>query len=150
MRNHHRKLPRIRTSLSCNAPPLDRKTFGGKVVQLQPRALRSFETVYARITERTGHHGLWIASSYRSCKEQEAACNNICGDGCSGCPGLCAPCGHSYHQIGLAVDCGAVHPRNVEVVRRAFYAENWHNFSSDDSLKATGGDPNHMSYRVKG
>jgi hypothetical protein len=44
-----------------------------------------------------------VVESYRSCREQAAACENICGDR-TGCPDLCAPPGYSWHQRGLAVD----------------------------------------------
>lgn len=151
---HRGTLPKLITNPHCAGPKelhLERSTFNGKVVRLQPRAMRSFEKhVYPRIVKTCGPHGLWIASSYRTCKEQEAACNGICGDGCAGCPGLCAPCGESFHQIALAMDAGAVHPRNNAEVRRAFYDNDWHNFSSHDNLKPVGGDPWHFSYKETG
>ena len=54
---------------------------------------------------------VYPVSSLRSCKEQEAACNGICHHGCAGCPGLCAPCGHSGHQYGACFDSHiAKHP----------------------------------------
>lgn len=44
-----------------------------------------------------------VGDSYRSCREQAAACENICGSR-RGCPDLCAPPGLSWHQRGEAVD----------------------------------------------
>jgi hypothetical protein len=44
-----------------------------------------------------------VVESYRSCREQGRACENICGDR-TGCPDRCAPPGFSWHQRGLAID----------------------------------------------
>jgi hypothetical protein len=44
-----------------------------------------------------------VVESYRSCREQAAACERICGSR-RGCPGTCAPPGLSWHQRGEAVD----------------------------------------------
>ena len=44
-----------------------------------------------------------VVQSYRSCRQQRMACKNICGDPL-GCPGLCAPPGRSWHQLGAAID----------------------------------------------
>jgi hypothetical protein len=41
--------------------------------------------------------------SFRSCPQQRQACRAICGNA-EGCPGLCAPAGLSWHQLGAAID----------------------------------------------
>lgn len=46
---------------------------------------------------------LEVGDSYRSCRQQAAACERICGNR-RGCPDLCAPPGLSWHQRGEAVD----------------------------------------------
>jgi hypothetical protein len=75
-----------------------------------------------------------VVSSYRTCAEQERACNGICGGGCAGCPGLCAPCGQSCHQRGLAIDVA-----NWAKVQRALIAQGFHHPLPDS-------DPGHFSY----
>ncbi len=52
---------------------------------------------------RTVDSSACIESAYRSVQDQAAACVHVCGNA-SGCPGKCAPPGHSYHQKGLAID----------------------------------------------
>ena len=44
-----------------------------------------------------------VVQSYRSCAQQRRACRSICANP-EGCPGLCAPAGLSWHQLGAAVD----------------------------------------------
>ena len=54
-------------------------------------------------TEALVGHDIVVVQSYRTCREQAAVCERICGSR-RGCPGLCAPPGFSWHQRGLAVD----------------------------------------------
>jgi LAS superfamily LD-carboxypeptidase LdcB len=128
---------------------LMRMTFDGRVVELQPVAMKAFVRVYNDVTEKFGPHELGIASSYRSCSYQREVCERICGNG-NGCPGTCAEPGHSMHQLGDAVDCPPVHPRHAAEIRRIFYKHGFHNFSSNDGVRPTGSDPWHFSYRLTG
>ena len=67
-------------------------------VRLQPVAMRAF--LDAR---RDAGVDIPVVQSYRSCPEQRQACRAICGNA-EGCPGLCAPAGRSWHQLGAAID----------------------------------------------
>jgi D-alanyl-D-alanine carboxypeptidase len=75
-------------------PPL--RTVDG--VRLQPVAMEAF-----RQAQADAGVPIPVVQSYRSCGRQRKACRNICGDPL-GCPGLCAPPGSSWHQLGAAVD----------------------------------------------
>ena len=75
-------------------PPL--RTVGG--VRLQPVAMEAFVQA-----QREASVPIPVVQSYRSCAEQRRACRQICGDP-EGCPGLCAPPGRSWHQLGAAID----------------------------------------------
>lgn len=75
-------------------PPL--RTVDG--VRLQPVAMEAFLRAQTDAGEP-----IPVVQSYRSCGQQRMACKNICGDPL-GCPGLCAPPGTSWHQLGAAVD----------------------------------------------
>lgn len=79
----------------CASPP-PLRTAGG--VTLQPAALVAF-----RAAERQAGEPIPVVWSYRSCAQQRVACKGICGDA-NGCPGLCAPPGRSWHQLGAAID----------------------------------------------
>lgn len=147
-RKPQRKLPDLYTTLGC--PPkarlhLEHQAFGTHIAILQARALQSLREVERDC--RKHNAAFSIASTYRSCATQREVCQNICGSP-NGCPGTCAPPGRSYHQLGLAVDAPAT--KNPSEVRRIFYRHGWHNFSSHDSLRASGSDPWHMSYHVTG
>ncbi len=67
-------------------------------VRLQPVVMRAFLQA-----ERDAGVEIPVVQSYRSCAEQRRACRAICGDP-QGCPGLCAPPGLSWHQLGAAID----------------------------------------------
>jgi hypothetical protein len=67
-------------------------------VRLVPEAMDAF-----RQAEASVGHEIDVVQSYRSCREQRLACERICGSR-TGCPGLCAPPGLSWHQRGLAID----------------------------------------------
>jgi D-alanyl-D-alanine carboxypeptidase len=67
-------------------------------VRLQPVAMRAFLQA-----ERDAGVDIPVVQSYRSCAEQRRACRGICGNP-QGCPGLCAPPGLSWHQLGAAID----------------------------------------------
>jgi hypothetical protein len=67
-------------------------------VRLQPIAMRAFLQA-----ERDAGVVIPVVQSYRSCPEQRQACRAICGN-TEGCPGLCAPAGLSWHQLGAAID----------------------------------------------
>lgn len=67
-------------------------------VRLQPEAMRAFLQA-----EREAGVDIPVVQSYRSCPEQRQACRAICGNA-EGCPGLCAPAGLSWHQLGAAID----------------------------------------------
>jgi hypothetical protein len=112
----------------CDRPPL--RTFRG--VTLQPAALAAF-----REAQRRTGSAIEVVQSYRSCQEQAQACRNICGDP-SGCPGLCAPPGLSYHQLGAAVDITQASldtPGVIEALEEAGWCQ-----SVPDS------DPGHFSF----
>lgn len=44
-----------------------------------------------------------VVESYRTCRQQALACEQICGSR-RGCPGTCAPPGLSWHQRAAAID----------------------------------------------
>ena len=48
-------------------------------------------------------HEIDVVQSYRSCRQQALACEQICGSR-RGCPGACAPPGLSWHQRAAAID----------------------------------------------
>jgi D-alanyl-D-alanine carboxypeptidase len=75
-------------------PPL--RTVDG--VRLQPAAMQAFLAA-----ERGAGTDIPVVWSFRSCRQQRIACKNICGNP-EGCPGLCAPPGLSWHQLGAAID----------------------------------------------
>jgi hypothetical protein len=75
-------------------PPL--RTLDG--VRLQPVAMDAFQQA-----QTDAGASIPVVHSYRSCGQQRMACKSICGDPL-GCPGLCAPPGRSWHQLGAAVD----------------------------------------------
>ena len=109
-------------------PPLVR--FDG--VRLQPVAMKAF-----RAARREAGREIPVVESYRSCAQQRRACRAICGDP-GGCPGLCAPAGLSWHQLGAAVDItqGSLDtPGVIATLRRFGWCE---------SQPKT--DPGHFSY----
>jgi D-alanyl-D-alanine carboxypeptidase len=67
-------------------------------VRLQPVAMEAFVEA-----QQEAGTTIPVVQSYRSCGQQRMACRNICGDPL-GCPGLCAPPGRSWHQLGAAID----------------------------------------------
>ena len=67
-------------------------------VRLQPVAMKAFLRA-----QRDAGVPIPVVQSYRSCAEQRRACRSICGNP-EGCPGLCAPPGLSWHQLGAAID----------------------------------------------
>ena len=67
-------------------------------VRLQPVAMQAFLQA-----QRDAGVPIRVVQSYRSCAEQRRACRSICGNP-EGCPGLCAPPGLSWHQLGAAID----------------------------------------------
>jgi hypothetical protein len=80
---------------SCATPP-PLRTWKG--VTLQPLAMTAFKQAQRAV----GGH-IDVVQSYRSCEDQRKACLGICANP-DGCPGLCAPPGKSWHQLGAAVD----------------------------------------------
>jgi hypothetical protein len=80
---------------SCAEPP-PLRTWRG--VTLQPLAMTAFKQAQRSVDGRID-----VVESYRSCADQMKACENIC-ENPEGCPGLCAPPGKSWHQLGAAVD----------------------------------------------
>ena len=79
----------------CSQRPPLRSVDG---VRLQPVAMEAFLRAQA-----DAGAPIPVVQSYRSCAQQRMACRNICGDPL-GCPGLCAPPGRSWHQLGAAID----------------------------------------------
>jgi LAS superfamily LD-carboxypeptidase LdcB len=78
-----------------------------------------------------------VVESYRSCREQRAACDAICGSR-RGCPGLCAPPGLSWHQRAMAIDVTQEMldtPGLIEALEEAGWCQ---------SLPSS--DPGHFSY----
>jgi hypothetical protein len=78
-----------------------------------------------------------VVESYRSCREQRAACEAICGSR-RGCPGLCAPPGLSWHQRAMAIDV-TQEMLDTPGVIEALEAAGW-----CQSLPAS--DPGHFSF----
>lgn len=72
-----------------------------KGVTLSGDAMRAFKAASKSLGAGTR---IIVGSSYRTCGAQKSACDSICGNGCGGCPGLCAKCGESCHQRGDAID----------------------------------------------
>jgi hypothetical protein len=90
-----------------------------------------------RATQRDLGFEIDVVESYRSCKQQRAACEAICGKR-RGCPGLCAPPGLSWHQRAMAIDVTQEMldtPGVIEALERAGWCQ-----SLPDS------DPGHFSF----
>jgi hypothetical protein len=101
-------------------------------VRLQPVAMKAFLQA-----QRDAGVPIPVVQSYRSCAEQRRACRSICGTP-EGCPGLCAPPGLSWHQLGAAVDItqeGLDDPR----IFRALIDNGW-------CQPLPGSDPGHFSF----
>ena len=113
----------------CASPP-PLVTRGG--VTLQAAALAAF-----RAAERQSGRRIPVVWSYRSCAQQRAACRDICDDP-GGCPGLCAPPGRSWHQLGAAIDTTSTALLDRAIVR-ALLDNGW-----CQPLPAT--DPGHFSF----
>jgi hypothetical protein len=121
--------PLVRPPDTCaDAPPL--RTFHG--VTLQPAAMRAFKKA-----ERLARGGITVVQSYRSCAQQAEACQRICGN-VNGCPGRCVKPGHSYHQLGAAIDVSEATLRTEGVVA-ALEQAGW-----CESVPST--DPGHFSF----
>lgn len=150
MADKKQKLPALFTQHGCWSAKrlhLTRDPIGHHIVRLQPLAMRSLHNV----VDEMGDTPVSVISSFRSCADQRRVCSAMPGCSPEGCPGRCAKPGLSYHQLGLAVDIAP--PQKALArrrLRRKFYANGWHNFSSNDSLTASGSDPWHFSYRVTG
>jgi hypothetical protein len=67
-------------------------------VTLIPDAMEAFLEAEDAVGQRID-----VVESYRTCREQAAACKGICGSR-RGCPGACAPPGLSWHQRAAAID----------------------------------------------
>ena len=87
--------------------------------------------------ETTVGHDIVVVQSYRTCAEQRTACERICGSR-SGCPGLCAPPGFSWHQRALAVDI-TQDMLDAAGVIEALEMHGW-------CQPLPGSDPGHFSY----
>jgi hypothetical protein len=101
-------------------------------VRLQPVAMQAFLQA-----QRDAGVPIPVVQSYRSCAEQRRACRSICGNP-EGCPGLCAPPGLSWHQLGAAIDItqeGLDDPR----IFRALIDNGWCQPLPDN-------DPGHFSF----
>jgi hypothetical protein len=114
----------------CVSPP-EVRTRGD--VTLQPDALRAFHQA-----QDATNGAIHVTSSYRSCAQQELACQSICGNP-NGCPGTCVKPGLSYHQLGLAVDV-TQESLDTPGVIAALEAAGWCQAVPDT-------DPGHFSYR---
>ena len=113
----------------CASPPPLRTWHG---VTLQPLAMVAF-----RHAQRLAGTTIPIVQSYRTCAQQRTACEGICQNP-NGCPGLCAPPGKSWHQLGAAVDVtqgGLDNARIVQALKKAGWCE---------PLPVN--DPGHFSY----
>ncbi len=106
------------------------RTVGG--VRLQPVAMRAFLQA-----ERDAGVDIPVVQSYRSCAEQRRACQGICGNP-QGCPGLCAPPGLSWHQLGAAIDITEVGLADPAIVL-ALESNGWCQALPDS-------DPGHFSF----
>jgi len=122
----------------CNPPPMVTDQNG---VRLQVPALNAFH----QASQIVGH-AIQVGNSFRSCETQRLICQRICGhDSCQ----FCAAPGHSYHQLGLAVDikCSSFSSSGAclggdcvsSAVRAAMTKTAWCRFSP-------GGDACHWSY----
>jgi hypothetical protein len=101
-------------------------------VTLIPDAMDAF----VRAESSVGHE-IVVVESYRSCRQQAAACERICGSR-RGCPGVCAPPGLSWHQRAAAIDV-TQEMLDTPGVIEALEAAGW-----CQSLPAT--DPGHFSF----
>ncbi|MGH2554464.1 MAG: D-alanyl-D-alanine carboxypeptidase family protein [Actinomycetota bacterium] len=119
----------IRPDEPC-ASPVPLVTARG--VTLQPIAMEAF-----REAERLAGRRIEVIQSYRSCARQARACESICGNP-DGCPGLCAPPGLSYHQIGAAVDISQA-ALDTPGVKAALEEAGW-------CQSIPGNDPGHFSF----
>jgi hypothetical protein len=109
-------------------PPLVRA--GG--IRLQPAAMRAF-----RAAERDAGVSIPVVWSFRSCRQQREVCRTICGDP-NGCPGLCAPPGRSWHQLGAAIDTTEEALTDERIVE-ALLANGW-------CQPLPSSDPGHFSF----
>jgi hypothetical protein len=105
---------------------------------------------YLAMQQDLSNHGIEVhsISSLRNCAQQKAACDGICGHGCAGCPGLCAPCGTSAHQTGAASDQSFKYDhhrfKDLHAAMTRYYAiAKDNNFFCFDEF---GGDPMHLSF----
>lgn len=140
-----RELPALHTKLGCYSHKqlnIRRHVFGNHVMLLQPRAMHSFSNVWDDLRKRDIQ--IWVASTFRSCADQRRVCESICGDG-GGCPGLCAPPGRSYHQLGLAIDSGVIKGARESTLRNIYQHHGWNFFSP-----MGGSDPQHCTFHVTG
>lgn len=101
-------------------------------VRLQPIAMRAFLQA-----QRDAGGTIPVVQSFRSCPEQRIACRDICGDR-NGCPGLCAPAGLSWHQLGAAIDITEDGVADPNVVR-SLEENGWCQALPDS-------DPGHFSF----
>lgn len=141
----NRDLPDLITKKGCYTHKqlnLRRRVYGNHVMLLQPRAMRAFGNVWDVLRKRDIR--IWVASTYRSCADQRRVCESICGNA-NGCPGLCAPPGSSYHQLGLAIDSGVIKGASEKTLRH-IYQDHGFNFFSP----LGGSDPQHCSFHVTG
>jgi hypothetical protein len=88
----------VRPDDPCTQPP---PLVTAQGVTLQPNAMTAFKHA-----ETIAGRSIPLVQSYRSCAQQAEACKNICGNA-NGCPGRCVKPGHSYHQLGAAIDVSA-------------------------------------------
>lgn len=113
---------------ACASPP-PLTTFNG--VTLQPLAMKAF-----KVAQHDAGQRIPVVWSYRSCAQQQVACQNICG--ASGCPGRCAPPGKSWHQMGAAIDT-TQHGLDTPAIVAALKANGW-------CEPLLGSDPGHFSF----
>jgi hypothetical protein len=118
----------IPTDACASPPPLT--TWNG--VTLQPLAMVAFK----HAQHDAGQH-IPVVWSYRSCAQQQVACQNICGNA-AGCPGRCAPPGKSWHQMGAAIDT-TQHGLDTPAIVAALKANGWCEPLLDS-------DPGHFSF----
>ena len=114
---------------ACASPPPLRTWHG---VTLQPLAMTAF-----RRAQRQAGTTIPVVQSYRTCEQQRSACEGICKNP-NGCPGLCAPPGKSWHQLGAAVDITQAGLDDPKIVQ-ALVATGW-----CEPLPTN--DPGHFSY----
>ena len=113
---------------ACASPPPLTTSNG---VTLQPLAMAAFKRA-----EHDAGQRIPVVWSYRSCAQQQVACQNICG--AAGCPGRCAPPGKSWHQMGAAIDT-TQHGLDTPAIVAALKANGW-----CEPLLAS--DPGHFSF----